>query len=282
MPDTIAVIVTGDHHVNSTVALCTPKVYLDDGNVVYATEGQLFLWRSWLSFWKDVYTITKDIPSIAILNGDLVECDIPNRSGQLFTRNISRIFDLAHNVFAPIMDVTEKQVVIRGTEVHTDQNGAMEEALAGDFPNIIPFSDTTKSWWQWCKSVSGVRFDIAHHTMGISGLPWTSRQMANKLASMTIQEYQEMGVKLPNIVIRGHAHKKADTGIGYSHVGLRAFIGMAWQLKTSYISRLGRYNSLSDIGGYIFICSNGTYQFMYRQYIAEGKWEWTNLEMKEK
>ena len=42
--------VTSDLHAGSTVALCPPKVQLDDGGKYEASKAQLWLWECWLDF----------------------------------------------------------------------------------------------------------------------------------------------------------------------------------------------------------------------------------------
>jgi hypothetical protein len=46
---------------------------LDDGGTYRSSKGQRWLWRCWLSFWKDVSTIAENATVWTVFNGDLVE-----------------------------------------------------------------------------------------------------------------------------------------------------------------------------------------------------------------
>jgi hypothetical protein len=44
-------VLTGDLHVNSTVALCPPTVELDDGGTYHHSRTQAWIWNRWIDFW---------------------------------------------------------------------------------------------------------------------------------------------------------------------------------------------------------------------------------------
>lgn len=272
-----AVIFTADQHANSTTAICSPIINLDDGGTYHQSEIQRWLWRSWLDFWKDVSEITKGYRTIGVFGGDLVDSPDNNKGVQFITKNKSTALKIAENVFEPAIDILDSVYVIRGTEFHSNASGAMEEALAGNFTNTVPYSQDINSHWALHLDVEGVRFDMSHHAGFGSGLPWTARNVANKIAAVAIQEYSETGMKLPNVILRGHSHTKTDSGINYSHINLRSFTVGAWQAKTAFSHRLGMTNKTSDVCGYIFLCEDSEYKFVYRQYKPSRRDIWLKI-----
>ena len=43
--------ITSDLHAGSTVAICPPRVQLDDGGEYHASKAQRWLWERWKDFW---------------------------------------------------------------------------------------------------------------------------------------------------------------------------------------------------------------------------------------
>jgi len=257
MTNKIAVILAQDAHINSAVGLCTPSVNLDDGGTYRSSRGQRWLWSCWTDYIDQVRAID-DCIKVLVLNGDMGEIDVRRRSSQLVSPNKATIQRLAIDVLSPMVDIVDHVFVIRGTLAHSGKSSWLEEAIAQDFDNVVPQSEGVASWWHLRHVFSNVRFDITHHSR-MGGVPRTSHNAANMLAYDTISHYHVMEQPLPHIIYRGHNHRRADSGRNF--LPTLAIQGPAWQLATEFVYRIGQENAIADIGGDIFICDNGAYEW---------------------
>ena len=65
MKKSAQVVVTSDHHIGSTVGLCPPEVYLDDGGEYKQTKLQAEAWKFWdKDFWPYVWKQAKSRKSV--------------------------------------------------------------------------------------------------------------------------------------------------------------------------------------------------------------------------
>ena len=149
---TALVAIVGDIHSNSTVAVCPPRVQLDDGGEYVASQPQRWIWRQWLLFWGEVFErrAALDCPIYIILNGELAD-DNYHPTTQLITRNPADQMALARRVLEPVtarLGDGDRLFVLRGTEAHSGPSGAMDEALAVDLGATGQDTDGPASWWQ--------------------------------------------------------------------------------------------------------------------------------------
>jgi hypothetical protein len=244
------VAVVADLHINSTTGLCPPGMDLDDGGSYQPSEGQRFLWRSWLDYWQVVDDLVGDDPLYVVVNGDAVDADIKDRSAQMVSRNLATILDAAITVLEPVRRLAHRLFIIRGTESHVGLSGQIEEELAGDLD--AEKDGDRASWWQLRAKFAGAEFDIAHHA-SMGRLPWTSANAGNKLAALAVMAAGEEGCKPPAVVVRSHVHKWSESGKNYSAL---ACTTPCWQLPTAYSYRLGGVDAL-HIGGVWFEVVNG-------------------------
>jgi len=250
-----ALILTGDHHTNSTVGLCPARVTLDDGGTYSPNKTQRWMWAFWNECWKEAALFTKSAESVTwIINGDMVDKDHKHRSYQYITGNPATIANMTIDTLAPGLEVADQVLVIRGTEAHVGTNGDMEEMVADDIDTTIRNKETgTASWYHYRGVFDGLRIDVSHHT-SMGTLPWTSANAANKLAADAFMNYSLLGQKPPGLLVRSHVHKHADSHDNYP---VRAVVLPAWQTMTSYGAKLNP-NRISDIGMIIFLIDNGS------------------------
>ena len=248
-------IVVSDLHINSTVALCPPLIQLDDGGTYKASKSQRWLWNSWIDLW-DNKAPTYPGEHILIINGDLGDIDDKARSHQIITRNNATIQSIVLDTIEPAVQWADKIYIIRGTAAHTGKSSWLEEAIAQDLDNTIP-DDNTASWWHLRATREGVRFDVAHHA-SMGNLPHTSPNAANKVAFLAQYRYAvDMKQPPPDVAIRSHNHRYADSGSNY---GTFALLTGAWTIATEFVYRIGQENTLSDIMAHVFVCDNGKYK----------------------
>jgi len=255
MPKT-AVIITSDHHIGSSVALCPPRVELDDGGSYHPSDTQRWLWNGWLKFIEWAKDVSQGYKPIAVFNGDLGELDTKKRSNQMVSMNKATILNMITEALEPMAQYADQMYFIRGTPAHVGKSSWLEE-VAADYDNTVCHAKSIRSHYQVRKSFDGVRVDIAHHgSMGNTF--WTEKNSTNKAASEAMAEYAfKMEQKIPHLLIRGHNHRWSDS---YDNYSTRAIYLPCWSGGTEYLHRLGKYNGVANVGGIVVLCDRGEYQ----------------------
>lgn len=251
-----AVIVVSDLHVNSTTAVCQRSFNLDDGGSYHASPLQRGLLNSFRQFVRDVKELTKGYRRIVIFNGDVGELDTKRRSIQLITLNKSNVLRMVIDVAEPLINIADAIAVIRGTPAHTGKSSWLEEELARDLDSnlIIPSTSDIYSHYHFVRKIGGVRFDITHHAR-MSQMRHTQKAYAIRMALDTMDKYKDRGQIPPDVVIRSHNHRRADSGLNWPTF---AMYTPSWQLPNQYVYRIGAENDAVDIGGDVFLCTNQT------------------------
>ena len=251
--DKIAVVVVSDLHINSTTALCKPIFNLDDGGTYHASPNQKELWKFWLKFISDVERLTEGFKRLIVLNGDIGELDSKKRTNQLISRNKSEILKNVVDTIDPLVSISDAGIiVVRGTPAHSGKSSWLEEEVAKDLDGVIKYSDKIYSHYHFKKSISGVKFDISHHGK-MGGVRHTQKTYGIRLAQDVLDKYRDRDETPPDVIIRSHQHRRADSGQNWKSF---AIFTPCWQLPNEYIHRIGGENDFPDIGGDIFLCTN--------------------------
>lgn len=251
-----AVVFLADLHANSTLALCKPGIYRDDGEVYSLNLIQQWLWRTWGRCLDDIDSLTTGYYRTLILAGDLVDLDTKHRSWQTISRNPATAIDISISILEPVASKYNDVFVVRGTEAHTGKSAWAEEQIAVMLGATPSPTTSTRSWWHLRARFSGVYFDIAHHA-SMGGLAWTYANAANKLAMVTMIDHMNWEEKPPDVVVRAHNHQFADSGRTFR---TRAVFLPAWQFHTAYLHRIGKANARPHIGACVFLCEDGEYK----------------------
>lgn len=253
-----AIILTGDHHVNSTVGLCPPGFELDDGGTYQLNKTQRWMWAYWKECWEEADKfITEAGISIPIkrrtwiVNGDALDFDHKGRSSQYVTNNKATVQRMAITALEPGLVKVDRVYFIRGTDAHTGRDGEMEEQLAQDI-DITVKNGEVASWYHLQGVMCGMRIDVAHHC-SMGSMVWNEKNAANKVAVDAIMQYVLADQKYPHLVIRSHVHRHADS---YDNYPLRSIILPAWQSMTAYGNRRNP-NGLADIGMVVLLVDDG-------------------------
>lgn len=253
-----AVIIVADTHINSKLGLCNPNVYLDDGDEYEFNLVQKWLWDNWQKFISDIKKITKKYKKTIILNGDIVDLDAKNRSGQMISTNPADILRMAKDTLDPLLSIADRFFMVRGTEAHTGLSAWAEEVLAREYGAVREEETNRYAWWHLRAKFSGVKFDVAHHA-SMGSLPWTYASAASRLVQLAKMEYYEWGETPPDVVVRSHQHRFAESGVTFSTRGVYT---PCWQYANAYLYRLGKENNRPSIGGIVFICNNGKHDMI--------------------
>lgn len=254
---TTYLIQVGDHHINSTVALCAPGVELDDGGTYHLSRTQHWLWQCWEEFSAEVARL--DGRKIVVFMGDLGELDTKRRSVQLITANKSTVLKTIQRTIEPLVEVADKLIIMRGTQAHVGKGAWLEETIASDYDHTIPDKQRgSASWYHMRPVIDNARFDLAHHA-SMSGLPWARGNSANNLAKKITWLYMvKMGQPAPHVALRAHNHIMTSSAQDEFPVFVQ--YGPAWTTATEYAYRAGHENSLSDVGGIIWKIDNGKFE----------------------
>ena len=237
--------IVSDLHSNSTVGLCPPVVNLDDGGTYHSSRGQRWLWECWLDYIHQFTLIQGN--KILVLGGDMGELDTKRRSVQLISQNKATILAMVAETLAPLVDIADKVIVIRGTPAHEGKGCWLEEAIAADLDNVIPCSKSIKSWYHFRGVIDGRRYDIAHHAT-MAGKDASSYKSPLDLAEKALWYYLvALQQPAPHYVIRSHQHRHREAEMH----GCHAIFTPGWTLAPEYIYRAGKEFSLADIGGLI-------------------------------
>lgn len=245
-------VLTGDLHTNSTVALCPPTVELDDGGTYRASKPQKWIWARWLEFWDAAADLKKryNAEAVTLLNGELADDNYHNTT-QLISKHKGDQARAALAVVEPVQAVSDRIFVTRGSEAHSGLNASMDESLARAI-GAIPNDEGHHARWYFRGVIDGLRVDASHHPGTGHARPWTKGADANRLAQMVMSRYVERELPVPHLVVRGHNHKPSDSGDNHPS---RAIILPSWQLSTSFGYRLG--GDWLPIGGMLAVVEKG-------------------------
>lgn len=258
---TVVLAVVSDVHAGSTVALCPPKILLDDGGSYEASKPQRWLWQSWVGFWDRVKLVRHEHKAelYAVFNGDLVEGNHHGTS-QILSGNPNAQAAVVNAAMGiPLAMKPDRIFVVRGTESHVGASACAEERIADGLrrdkrPVEGDPETSTASWWHLRMEVHNTLIDVTHH--GRTGQREHTRGSAAVLhAHDILLSHVKSGERYPDLALRGHYHRFNDSG---DAAPTRVITSGAWQLKTGYVHKVAA-DSLADIGGLIVVVNEEGY-----------------------
>lgn len=261
MTKPVVVAIVSDLHCGSTVALCPPKVTLDDGGEYAYSPAQRWLWDCYADFWKQAEAKRKAIGAelYAVFNGDLVDGNHHGTSQILSGNPNAQAAVLNACMAIPLALKPSHLAFVRGTDAHVGQSACAEERIADGLrrdkrPVIVDKATGTASHWHLRMDIQGVRLDFAHHGR-VGTRPWTKPNVTANLAAEIFYDHAAKGIPHPHVAIRSHMHQWVDT---HDQHPTRVIQTPAWQLATSFIHRIAA-GKLADIGGLLITIDNGEY-----------------------
>ena len=270
MSRTVVLAIASDVHAGSTVALCPPRIALDDGGAYEASKAQRWLWQSWESFWERVKEVRAEHKAdlYTVFNGDLVEGD-HHGTTQILSGNPNAQAAVLNAAMAiPLAMKPERIFVVRGTEAHVGKSGSAEERIADglrrDKRPVEGDPETgTASWWHWRGEIHNTLIDVAHH--GRTGQREHTRASAAALHAHDIfLAHAKNGERHPDLCLRAHYHKFNDS---HDACPTRVVTSGAWQLATAHVHKVVA-DSVADIGGVIVVITERGYHVEKVQYKA--------------
>ena len=253
---TTILAVNGDWHVNDTNGLCPPRFRRERDSTHHPDKFQRAIWTGWLEYWDVVAQYKKKLksPVVGVFNGDLGDINSHSKS-QLISLLKNDIQRAMADVASPALEVTDYNVVIRGTEAHVGGCGELEEWFADDI-SAEPSPEGQASWWIWRAEIEGVRIHATHHPPTITKLPNKRGQAVARMCERLASEYDIYGwEKKPQLAFWSHVHWSAR---GYE-MGIEGWTVPPWKGMDSYTHRLG-ITLPSPVGGLICIVDKGAWE----------------------
>ena len=124
-------VVAGDLHINSTVALSPDKFTLDDGHVFTPSKPQRWINQKWKAFWEAAETRKDehDAEVVTILNGELADVN-KHPTTQQVTEHAGDATGMAVKALEAAQRISDRIYVTRGSEAHVGLSGGLDEAVA--------------------------------------------------------------------------------------------------------------------------------------------------------
>ena len=254
------IAITSDQHCGSTIALCPPKVHMDDGGEYVASAAQRWLWGNWQAFWKRAAAVRKEHNArfVQVYNGDMTDGDHHGTSQILSGNPTVQAAVVNAALHIPKSLSPDEMFFIRGTEAHVGKSASFEERIAlglkKDGMPVIPEAvNGNASHWHAKMEYDGVRLDFAHHGR-MGQRPWTKGSIANYLAFQIWTEHHLRDEPHPHVAVRSHMHQFWDTADAYP---TRLIQTASFQLATAYVHKVVTESSLADVGGVILVIKRG-------------------------
>lgn len=249
------VAITGDLHANSSVGLCAPGQYHDDGQPIELSKTQLQLWEWWLEYCGGIRRAAGSNRVIGIVNGDAGDVNKHSKFQLIEPSNPAVQLRITRATLKPFRDVCDDIIIIRGTEAHGGGSNWLEEKLAEDI-GAHPYGHTgSHSWWFLEATIEGVNIAAAHHPGTNSMRPWTQGGGANRAAAMMVYNYYG-AAWAPDLAIFNHVHHNEDSGDTHP---VRVIFNRSWTLQNAYDHRGGRSLQTPRIGSMVIEVDGGDY-----------------------
>ncbi|HEX7038902.1 MAG TPA: hypothetical protein VF202_02190 [Trueperaceae bacterium] len=247
------IVFAGDLHVNGTLSLSPPGPFqLDDGGTYRPSKVQRWINAKWAEFWAHAASVkaAEGVEVVTVLTGELADIN-KHPSAQYVSVNPADVVGMALEVLQPVVSVSDRIYVTRGTEAHVGLSGSLDEGIASAI-DAVPDEEGRFSRWIFRGVIAGLRVDAAHHPGTSYMRPWTRGADANRLAAMVTDVYVRGGQLPPDLVVRGHTHRPSDS---FDNHPARAVILPSWKLTDAYGHRLG--GAPLPIGGMQVLVEDG-------------------------
>jgi hypothetical protein len=266
-----SLLFVSDIHGNNKMSVCPPTVNLENGGTYHCSPNQRWLYERWLEVAEKFKEESKNDQTVLLLNGEIVECDAKNRGAfEQICHTDAETLRLGADLIDPLAQSADSLYVMRGTFAHSGKAAKLDEAIGEDF-DAVKSPEGTYSWYHLNLLVDDIKIELAHHgSMG--GRPWTQRNAANYLAADVLMTYAVNGEQPPDLTIRGHLHRWADS---YDNYPTRAIFLPGFTFFGPFIHRLGKGHNVPEIGAMIVRTDGGKYEVEKLKFEIGGRKWWT-------
>lgn len=240
------VVWVSDLHVGSTIGLSPCHWPIDEKNIHHASKAQLRIYKFWTQFWKRRKEDGR--PIVLVLGGDLVD---GNHHGthQIWTLDEITQSEAAVSLLKPIVDISKKTYLLKGTTAHSGQSGRFDDLVAKELG--VP------SYYHLRLKAGGVLFDLAHHGVGAGKRAWNMGNAVRNYGRSIMMSNVLQHRPPPQVVIRGHTHVACHETVHDGDYTTEVIVAPSWQLKTEHSHKISSESDLGDVGGVIVGVDNG-------------------------
>ena len=255
-------VIVSDLHCGCQLALCPPKIKLDEGGFYEQSPLQQKLWNFWKIFWKEaVPEFTRKEPYGVLINGDAIEGSHHHSVTQI-SQNPSDQQKIAEAVLKPIVDGAKMGTwMIRGTEAHVAASASDEERLAKALGAVQSPEGNYTHYEVW--KMVGDRLLHALHHLGTTGSQaYEATALHKELVEMFV-DAARWRRRPPDVMVRSHRHRHIETtlatGDDSDNTGRAiAVCTPSWQGKTPFSWKVaGGRLSTPQFGGIVVRVAKG-------------------------
>jgi hypothetical protein len=249
------ILIIGDMHVGSNVALMPEEVYTlktekENSQLVKASKIQLKI----LEKWREMVDNEGKFDAV-IANGDLIDGVNRKSSGiGAWTTDLSVQMKTAQNLLKEIN--YRKLYGTQGSIYHTNENISVDKLVVEGIGGTFGYDLSIKS--------DNVRIH-ASHKIGVSSSTWQFRATGIS-KELVLGELNGADFEKFNVVVRSHAHYYVAVQFGRS-LGL---IAPCWKARDEFVRMLGL--GFNPSIGYIVLETNGS-SYTWRHSIMHLKGE---------
>jgi hypothetical protein len=249
-------IVVSDLHCGCQLGLCPPEVTLDEGGTHHHSRLQAVVWGWWQEFWRAwVPDVCRGEPYAVAINGDTLD-GVHHGATTQISHNLADQAKIAEAVLRPVVKACGGRFyMIRGTEAHVGPSGAQEEELARHLGAIRDEDGRSARYELWV-AVGGGLVHLAHH-IGTTGSMAYETTALCKEYSEACAEAGRWGLRAPDVVVRSHRHRHAETRVPQADGYGICCVTPGWQLRTPFAFRMpGGRQATPQVGGTLVRCGD--------------------------
>jgi hypothetical protein len=248
-----SMVVVSDIHAGCQLAICPPKVRLDEGGFYTPNKIQKIIYDYWLEFWNThVPEMTNGLPYCVVDNGDTIDGSHHGSTHQI-SHNLSDQANIAIELLQPVIEKCEGRFyMIRGTEAHVGKSGTEEERIARQL-NAIPNQLKQYARNELWKKIGSHLVHVMHH-IGTTGSAAYESTAVHKEMTEAYIESARWGARPPDMVVRSHRHRYFETTFATKNGRGRSIVTPGWQAKTPFAYKIpGGRQSQPQFGGIVII-----------------------------
>jgi UDP-2,3-diacylglucosamine pyrophosphatase LpxH len=225
------IVVISDTHIGSSLAIMPVGVTVN-GEYVTMSVIQKQLHRFWNEFWDWTYARLNGEPFVLVHNGDVIDGE-HHQSKENITNQFSVQVGMAEELLKPHVDKSVGFYCIRGTEAHSGKSAEYEEIIAKHLGAIKCEETGAYTRYQMFAELGNQLIDFSHH-IGTSSAHAYKSSPAMRVMAASFATAGEWGLRVPNILIRGHSHDYVEV----KRPNCRVVVCPSWQAKTAFVWRV--------------------------------------------
>ena len=248
-------VIVSDLHSGCRFGLCPPRVSLDEGGAYTPSKLQKKVWGMWEEFWGEwVPKVTRGEPWALVINGDAMD-GVHHGVNTLISSNLADQKRIAYECLKPHCEDAAVVYFVRGTEAHAGASGENEEKLAESL-GCKQNSEGRFSRFELRLKIGHALVDIQHHT-AVCGAAAYETTALQRTFVMACEEAGRWGYEAPDIVVRSHRHRMAETRVPTRNAYGISMTTCGWQLKSPLVYRMaGAQMAMPQIGGSLVRCGD--------------------------